>query len=31
MKNTRECLKDIKKVTQSVKYLGTYSLKGKDD
>lgn len=31
MKNTRKCLKDIKKVTQSVKYLGTYSLKGKDD
>lgn len=31
MKNTRGCLKDIKKVTQSVKYLGTYSLKGKDD
>lgn len=31
MENTRECLKDIKKVTQSVKYLGTYSLKGKDD
>ena len=31
MENTRECLEDIKKVTQSVKYLGTYSLKGKDD
>lgn len=31
MENTRECLEDIKKVTQSVKYLGTYLLKGKDD